>query len=94
MTTIFNLLITKEAAEDIQQINQYLIENWSERVRDNFIKKLKNSVATIQRMPYAFPISEQKPDLRKCVISPQVSLYYILKENSVIIVSVLSNRLG
>jgi plasmid stabilization system protein ParE len=85
----FAILITPEAANDVSRINQYLLENWSERVRDNFIKKLRKSVATIQIMPFAYPVSATKTTLRKCVITPQTSLFYTIN-----IVSVLDNRMN
>jgi plasmid stabilization system protein ParE len=92
--TTFSILITPEAAADVSRINQYLLENWSERVRDNFIKKLRKSVALIQVMPLAYPVSARKTTLRRCVITPQTSLYYTIKGETVIIVSVLDNRMN
>ena len=91
---LFSILITPEAATDVSRINQYLLENWSERVRDNFIKKLRKSVLIIQSMPYAYPISLTKIALRKCVITPQTSLFYTIKEETIVIVSILDNRLN
>ena len=90
----FSILITPEAAADVSRINQYLLDNWSERVRDNFIKKLRKSVAVIQSMPLAYPISPTKTGLRKCVISPQTSLFYTIKDETIVIVSVLDNRMN
>jgi plasmid stabilization system protein ParE len=92
--TSFGVLITPEAAADVSRINQYLLENWSERVRDNFIKKLRKSVAIMQTMPFAYPVSNTKTTLRKCVITPQTSLYYTIKGETVVIVSVLDNRMN
>ena len=82
--TPYSLLITPEAAADVKRINQYLLDNWSERVRDNFIRKLRKMLAAIQILPYSYPVSLVKPELRKCVISPHVSLYYTLKSENVV----------
>jgi plasmid stabilization system protein ParE len=94
MMTSFSVLIAPEAAADVSRINQYLLENWSERVRDNFIKKLRKSVALIQVMPLSYPVSSTKATLRKCVITPQTSLYYTIKDETIVIVSVLDNRMN
>ena len=91
---LFNILITPEAAADVSRINQYLLDNWSERVRDNFIKKLRKSVGVIQTMPLAYPVSVTKINLRKCVISPQTSLFYTMKGDDIVIVSLLDNRMN
>jgi plasmid stabilization system protein ParE len=91
--TSYSLLITPEAAADIKRINQYLLDNWSERVRDNFIRKLRKTLASIQLLPHSYPVSQVKPALRKCIISPQVSVYYTLKSETVVIVTVLDNRM-
>jgi plasmid stabilization system protein ParE len=91
--TSYSLLITPEAAADVKRINQYLLDNWSERVRDNFIRKLRKTLASIQLLPHSYPVSQVKPALRKCVISPQVSVYYTLKSETVVIVTVLDNRM-
>ncbi len=81
-----------EAAEQLQQLLDYLEINWSVKVRDNFIQKLDRSIQIIIETPFAFPASEKFPGLRKCVITPQTIAFYRVKENEVEVISLIDAR--
>jgi plasmid stabilization system protein ParE len=75
--TSYSLLITPEAAADIKRINQYLLDNWSERVRDNFIRKLRKMLASIQLLPHSYPVSHVKPALQN--VSSLLMFQFIIR---------------
>lgn len=51
-----------EAAEQLQKLLDYLENNWSVKVRDNFILKFDRSLQIIAEIPFAFPGSDKFPD--------------------------------
>lgn len=83
---------SKESHKDIQNIIQYLNQNWTEREIKRFFKKFERSISSIQTFPHAFPASESNPQIRKCVISRLNSLYYSVNETEITILSISDNR--
>jgi len=88
--------LSQTAYDQLHQILDYLEENWSSTVRDNFLDKLERSMGAIGRFPNSSPSSQNFPGLRKCVITKQVCAYYRVDEirKEVEIMVVLDNRLG
>jgi len=84
--------LSAEAAEQLQHILEYLEENWSVKVRDNFISKLERSFQLMSKMPFLFPASEKLPGLRKCVITPQTISYYRVNGDEIEVIAILDAR--
>ena len=70
--------ISKTAKKKLEKLFDYLLENWSLKVKSDFVKKLDKSIDLIKLQPESFPQSEKNPGLHKCVITKQTSL--ILKQ--------------
>ncbi len=86
--------LSQTAYDQLHQILDYLEENWSSAVRDNFLDKLERSMEAIGRFPYSSPPSQNFPGLRKCVVTKQVSAFYRIDQvrKEVEIMAVLDNR--
>jgi len=82
--------LSEEAAEQLDDILNYLEERWSVRTRNNFIDKLERSFDSISTFPTGYPRSEKYPDLRKCVINPQTIAFYRVRANYIEIVSIIN----
>lgn len=67
---------TDQAAEQLTELVDYLKFEWSPKVRDNFLLKIESAVEVIAAFPFAYPFSESFPDFRRCIVTPQTSLYY------------------
>ncbi|MDO8366018.1 MAG: type II toxin-antitoxin system RelE/ParE family toxin [Saprospiraceae bacterium] len=83
---------TDQAAEQLAELLDYLEIEWSMKVRDNFLLKLESTVEVIAAFPFAYPSSESYPDFRRCVVTPQTSLYYQIQPEEIEVVAVLDNR--
>ncbi len=83
---------TDQAAEQLAELLDYLEIEWSMKVRDNFLMKLESTVEVIAAFPFAYPSSESFPDFRRCVVTPQTSLYYQIQPDEIEVVAVLDNR--
>ena len=85
------LEFSDRSVKDIRNISDYLNSKWSERISKKFLNKLKENFDLIQVNPELFLIYEFE-NLRKCVVSKQTSIFFIIEKNKIYIVSVFDTR--
>jgi plasmid stabilization system protein ParE len=85
------LEFSNRSLKEIRIIVDYLNSKWSEKTSKKFLNKLKENIDLIQINPELFPISEFE-ELRKCVVSKQTTVFFIIEKNKVYIVSVFDTR--
>jgi addiction module RelE/StbE family toxin len=78
---------TEEAEKDLQDIVSYLEEVWNEKVVDEFISEIDEQIDRIAEMPYLFPKTEKRENVRKCLINKRVALFYKVTENIIFLLS-------
>ncbi len=86
------VIISKTAEKKLSSLFEYLLENWSAKVKSNFIKKLDHNIDIIKLEPETFPESQKDPGLRKCVITKQTTLYYRFDSDQIKIVTIFDTR--
>lgn len=84
--------LSKQAMKRLDKLLVFLEEEWSIKVKNNFIKKLDRSLKQLQEHPSSFPESEKIAGLRKCVVTKQTTIFYKYSTSTVYIVSVFDNR--
>lgn len=84
--------ITDEAQQQLIRITDYLNEEWSSRVRDNFLDKVETAVRTISQLPFAFPEAPDLPGVRRCVAHKNTSIYYRVNSEKIEILAFWDNR--
>ncbi|WP_262707322.1 type II toxin-antitoxin system RelE/ParE family toxin [Flagellimonas marinaquae] len=80
------------AISELEGIVAYLEEHWTERELTNFSRELDHTVELISRNPELFQASSARKDIRRAVIAKYTNLYYRMGENTVVILSLFSNR--
>ncbi|WP_329807152.1 type II toxin-antitoxin system RelE/ParE family toxin [Flavobacterium facile] len=85
------LQFSNRSLKEIKNIVEYLNSKWSEKTSKKFLNKLKENIDLIQINPELFPISEFE-ELRKCVVSKQTTVFFIIEKNKIYIVSVFDTR--
>ncbi|MBC5835744.1 type II toxin-antitoxin system RelE/ParE family toxin [Flavobacterium sp. F372] len=85
------LEFSNRSLKEIRIIVDYLNSKWSEKTSKKFLNKLKENIDLIQINPELFPVSEFE-ELRKCVVSKQTTVFFIIEKNKVYIVSVFDTR--
>ena len=70
----------------------YLEEEWSTKVKQDFVLKLDKSLKQIQKLPDSFPESEKIRGLRKCVVTKQTTVFYKYSETTIDVVTIFDNR--
>jgi plasmid stabilization system protein ParE len=88
----YEVTISERAEKNLDRIIKYLEENWSEKVKNNFIKKLNNEVNHLRVNPYINQASDLKNGVRRCFITKHNSMYYQIKENNVEIITIHDTR--
>lgn len=88
----YQVIISENAQRKIENVFQYLEQEWSEKIKDDFKKKLSKHVEYLKQNPYMFPASQVKKDIRKCVITKHNKMYYRVKENEVEIITLHDTR--
>ncbi|MCL2727880.1 MAG: type II toxin-antitoxin system RelE/ParE family toxin [Bacteroidales bacterium] len=85
---------TSEAERNLTAIFDYLEERWSKREIKNFAKKLESDLQHLSKNPAICPYCNKEQSIRRCVLSPQTTIYYkeVPLENRVVIITLFDNR--
>lgn len=86
------VVISKIAEGKLEKLFEYLLKNWSFKVKSDFIKKLDKNISLIKFHPESFPQSAIDPALRKCVITRQTTLFFKFDEKEIKILTIFDNR--
>jgi plasmid stabilization system protein ParE len=86
------VVISKIAEIRLERLFAYLLENWSAKIKSDFIKKLDRNITLIKSQPESFAQSEKDPSLRKCVVTKQTTLYFKFDEKEIKILTIFDNR--
>ena len=86
------VVISKTAEKKLDQLFEYLIQEWSFLVKKEFVRKLDSFIDAIKKQPEIFPESKKGKGLRKCVITKQTTLYYRYDSRFVYVVTIFDTR--
>ena len=86
------VVISKTAEQRLEKLFKYLIENWTQKVKSDFVKKLDNKIILLKEYPESFPESEKKKGLRKCVITKHTTMFYEFNSNQINIITFFDTR--
>lgn len=88
----FHIYFTAEAQANYQQIKSYLLNEFGRQVYITFNERLTGILNLIQVNPHLFPIFYEPSNIRRIVIQKEVSVFYEITENEVMILSIFDNR--
>ena len=90
----FDIEWTFEAEQNLNAIFDYLETVWTEREVATFAQILETNIQNISRFPAMFPFYNEEKRVRRCVLSPQTTIYYRIfpTENKVVIITLFDNR--
>jgi len=88
------VFLSELAENKLLKLNDYLLENWSLNVKNDFIKKLTSKIDQISEQPESCPQSSEFKGLFKCVVTKQTTLYYRinLDRNEIEIITIFDTR--
>ena len=86
------VVISKTAEKKLEKLFEYLVKEWSIKVKKDFVEKLDSSIEMIKNQPEIFPESKKGKNLRRCVITKQTTLYYRFNSKRINIVTLFDTR--
>jgi addiction module RelE/StbE family toxin len=87
-----NIKLSNRAMRKLDRLLAYLEEEWSAKVKHEFVLKLDKSLKQIQRFPDNFPESQKNKGLRKCLVTKQTTIFYKYSETTIDIITIFDNR--
>jgi len=88
------VILSKQAADKLEILLNYLESQWSESVKQNFIKKFDDSVKAITLFPESTEKSNLKEGLHRCVVTKQTTFYYQFNDFEIQIITVFDTRMN
>ncbi len=87
------VFLSPQAQFKLEKLNDYLLENWNSKIRNEFIEKLTAKFKQILQFPQSCVQSEQNKGLFKCVLTKQTTFYYrITEKNDIEIITFFDTR--
>lgn len=84
--------LSKRSKRKLENLLEYLENEWSIKTKKEFIKKLDKILDQIKINPNYFPQSKIKKGIHKCVVTKQTTIYYRFDDKFIYIISVFDNR--
>jgi mRNA-degrading endonuclease YafQ of YafQ-DinJ toxin-antitoxin module len=69
-----------------------ILEHWSLKEAEDFEAKVNSLLEKLKVHKQLCPSSGKQKDLRRCIITPQTSLIYQIKNNTIELVAFFDNR--
>jgi len=91
MDSEFKVYWTDEAINNLESILDYLKKKWTQREIDQFRRKLGRLIKLIQVNPELFPPSKYNRNLRKAILSKQITVFYKVTGQLIYLVYLFNN---
>ncbi|HLN75332.1 MAG TPA: type II toxin-antitoxin system RelE/ParE family toxin [Prolixibacteraceae bacterium] len=85
---------SNRAYSEYASIIEYIIEKFGIEIAKKVDNYFEEVIIQISINPLLFPYSDKKKNLRRCVISPQTTLYYRFGGEYIEIVSFRGNKMN
>lgn len=92
MKSGYKIFWSEAALSDLQNIIDYLSENWTSREIQNFAKRLDKRVDLIALNPKLFAKTSKRKNVRRSVLTKHTVIYYESDEATVTILSLFDSR--
>ena len=80
------------AAEDFENVVDYLSIHWDMKVLNSFVDKVENLIKQISLNPYLYPEIHKEVGVRKCVITKHNTIYYSENQEQINILRMYDTR--
>ncbi len=80
----YKVVTTEESESTFNQNVDYLLEEWSDKVTDQFVNRVDDVIQKIKQNPFLYPLHNYQDNVRKATVNKRVILYYRIVDGSVI----------
>ncbi|MBC7399094.1 MAG: type II toxin-antitoxin system RelE/ParE family toxin [Mucilaginibacter sp.] len=83
---------SERALEENRILVDYLLNEWGAEITQRVTDEIDQTVIRIQNNPEHFQIVKKSKNIRRCVASPQTSIYFKVSNNAIEIITLFDNR--
>jgi plasmid stabilization system protein ParE len=83
---------SSRADKKFDKILDYLVKEWGNKVTKSFVKKVYDFLDILSEFPEIGTLENKENGIRGFVIIKQVSIFYIIRNNRIIILNFFDNR--
>jgi len=87
-----SIIWSERSLNEYQDLIDYLLEEWGEEITVRVIQELDQSIMRIQNSHEQFQIILKRKRVRRCVMSPQTSIFFKVNKDVIEILSLFDNR--
>lgn len=88
-----NIYWTERSLKDALVIRAFLLNKFSEKELNNFYKLLQTFEKLVKVFPELYQASNKNNQIRRAVLSKQLSVFYSISKGTVAVIGVLDNRM-
>ena len=88
----YTLRWTERAANDYEKLIEYLIEKWGIEITLDVVHDFERTFSQLEKFPEHYPVFLKKKNIRRCVVSPQTSIFFKADKDVVEILTLFDNR--
>jgi plasmid stabilization system protein ParE len=82
---------TDRAIEEYDKLLTYLYSEWGEEITLRVVPEIEKTTLRIQNSPEQFPVFLKRRNVRRCVVSPQTSIFFKVKKDYIEISALFDN---
>ena len=86
------VVLSPTAKGKLEELLSYLKQEWSEKVKQEFIEKLDTKISQVSQYPRSCPESKSLKNLYKCVVTKQTTFYYRISKEEIEIITLFDTR--
>ena len=75
------IILSPEAENKLEEITEYLLSEWGNKVKKDFLSKLTSKIEQISLQPESCPKSKELGGVYKCVVTKHNTFYYRINSN-------------
>jgi plasmid stabilization system protein ParE len=83
---------SERALQEYKDLLDYISGEWGEAIMNRVKSEFAQTLTRIQVSPEQFPVFLKKRKIRRCVASPQTSIYFKINKQDIEIYAVFDNR--
>lgn len=85
--------LSKRASKKLDKLFEYLDQEWSREVKEEFIKKLEKAFNQIKSYPESCIKTDSVKGLHMLVVTKQTSVFYRFDSKNIYVVTIFDNRM-
>jgi plasmid stabilization system protein ParE len=88
----YEVYLSPLAEVKLTKLLNFLSEEWSEKIKDNYLTILKSKFTQLSNFPESCELSAKKKGVYKCVVTKQSIFFYRIKGREVEIITLFDSR--